>query len=254
MTPHARPTVQIDRLSSRPVRGFTLIEVLVALFIMAVMAGMAWQGIDGLVRTRDGAAQNSEASLRLSTVITQWETDLDTIQQSSATPALKFDGATLRLTRRSRDGMQLVVWSLQSGRWWRWASPPLTRIQDLQDWWFRSQQWNVIAAEALPMLDQVNGLQLYYYQYGDNTWSNAQSSGNTQAQAGDSGVPPPQVPGSGTGDGNTDADKAGRDAAEAAKAAAAEAASDELLPVGVRLVLQLPSGTLTRDVALRPPL
>jgi general secretion pathway protein J len=234
--------------------GFTLIEVLVALFIMAVMAGMAWQGIDGLVRTRDGAAQNSETSLRLSTVVTQWETDLDNIQQSSATPALKFDGASLRLTRRSRDGMQLVVWSLQSGRWFRWASPPLTHIRDLQDWWFRSQQWNVIAADALPMLDAVNSLQLYYYQYGDNSWSNAQSTGNTQAQAGANTVPPPELPSSGNGTGNTDEAQAAKDAAEAAKAAAAEAASDELLPVGVRLVLQLPGGTLTRDVALRPPL
>jgi general secretion pathway protein J len=236
----------------RPARGFTLIEVLVALFIMAVMAGMAWQGIDGLLRTRDGAAQNSENSLRLSTVITQWEADLDNIQQSSATPALKFDGASLRLTRRSRDGMQLVVWSLQSGRWWRWASPPVTRIRELQDWWFRSQQWNMIAAEALPMLDRVDGLQLYYYQYGDNSWSNAQSSGNTQGQAGAEAVPAPPAPGASDAKGGDT--QAAQDAAEAAKAAAAEAASEELLPSGVRLALQLPTGTLTRDVALRPPL
>ena len=34
-------------------RGFTLVEVLVALSIMAVLATMAWQGIDGMVRARD---------------------------------------------------------------------------------------------------------------------------------------------------------------------------------------------------------
>ena len=33
-------------------RGFTLVEVLVALLVMAVMAGMAWQGVDGIVRSR----------------------------------------------------------------------------------------------------------------------------------------------------------------------------------------------------------
>jgi general secretion pathway protein J len=33
-------------------RGFTLVEVLVALVVMAVLASMAWQGIDGIARSR----------------------------------------------------------------------------------------------------------------------------------------------------------------------------------------------------------
>ena len=37
-------------------RGFTLVEVLVALLIMAVMATMAWQGVDGIVRARSARA------------------------------------------------------------------------------------------------------------------------------------------------------------------------------------------------------
>ena len=34
-------------------RGFTLIEVLVAVVIMAIMSLMAWQGVDGIVLVRD---------------------------------------------------------------------------------------------------------------------------------------------------------------------------------------------------------
>src|SRR5512139_2540241 len=79
----------------RRIGGFTLVEVMVALVIMAVLATMAWQGVDGLVRAREGAERSGEAALRMGTVISQWEQDLSQIQQSSAAPGLKFDGATL---------------------------------------------------------------------------------------------------------------------------------------------------------------
>ncbi|MDO8376410.1 MAG: prepilin-type N-terminal cleavage/methylation domain-containing protein, partial [Aquabacterium sp.] len=34
-------------------QGFTLVEVLVALVIMAVIAVMGWQGVDSMARSRD---------------------------------------------------------------------------------------------------------------------------------------------------------------------------------------------------------
>ena len=40
--------------------GFTLVEVLVALLVMSLIAGMAWQGIAGMVRTRDASQRRLE--------------------------------------------------------------------------------------------------------------------------------------------------------------------------------------------------
>ena len=37
-------------LRSLKARGFTLIELLVALAAMAIMAGLSWRGLDGMVR------------------------------------------------------------------------------------------------------------------------------------------------------------------------------------------------------------
>ena len=199
--------------------GFTLVEVLVALVIMAVLATMAWQGIDGLVRAKEGAERSGGAALRLGTVLAQWEQDLSQIQQSNAAPGLRFDGASLRLTRRTPTGIQVVVWTLQDRGWYRWAAPPVTRIQDLQEWWIRSQSWAAIQGDALRMLDDVSSQQVYFFR--GNSWSNAQSTGDVAA--------PPEQPGSGPVGGD-----------------------NEVLPTGVRLVLALPSGLLTRDLMVRP--
>ena len=57
--------------------GFTLIEVLVAVVVMAIMSLMAWQGVDGIVRSRDGNQVRLEQTLRLETVIAQWEQERD---------------------------------------------------------------------------------------------------------------------------------------------------------------------------------
>jgi general secretion pathway protein J len=215
--------------------------VLVALFIMAVLAGLAWRGVDALVRTRDGSKAAAEAVLRQGTVLAQWEQDLNQIQDSAAAPALAFDGASLRLTRRAPGGLQFVVWTRQGSQLWRWASPAVTRVQDLQDWWMRGQQWSAISGEALAMLDGVSEMQVYYFRANDNTWSNAQSSGDTAETA---------------------AAKAAAAASLTAKAlgspsdvTAAAAIADltaQALPKGVRLQLGLAAGVLTRDLMLRP--
>ena len=41
---------------ARQARGFTLIEVLIAMSIMAIIAVMSWQGVDGAVSGTDGGS------------------------------------------------------------------------------------------------------------------------------------------------------------------------------------------------------
>ncbi|WP_022980471.1 type II secretion system protein J [Ideonella sp. B508-1] len=231
MCSRPRPVLSLPRL-----RGFTLVEVLVALFIMAVLAMMAWRGIDALVRSRDGAQGNAQQILVLSATVNQWEQDLAQLQRTPGVPALKYDGAALRLTRRAKDGLILVVWMLQGDTLYRWTSPPSSRVTDLQEWWLRSQQWSGIRDGALPMLGQLSEWQVYYYRQGDNTWSNAQSSAGRSNTATPPATPPPSPGTEGEGTPNPP-DTANEEDADQ-------------LPQGVRLVLRLPAGTLTRDVLL----
>jgi general secretion pathway protein J len=200
--------------------GFTLVEVLVALFVMSLLAAMAWQGVDGMLRARDASQQRLESTLRLNTVLAQWEQDLASVQESPSVPGLHFDGASLQLTRRAPGGLQLVVWSLRSGRLLRWVSPSLTSSGALQDSWMRSQQLQGDEAAQLVALVGVSAWQVYFYR--GNAWTNAQSSGDVAAPAQGASAPLVQV-----------------------------------LPSGVRLVLDFGEGSgytggLTRDTLLGP--
>ena len=158
--------------------GFTLVEVLVALLVMSLLAVMAWQGIDGMVRARDASQRRLESTLRLNTAIAQWQQDLLSVQQTPVVPGLRFDGASLQLTRRTPGGLQLVVWSLRDGRWLRWTAPPATSSRDLREHWLRSQQLQAGDPGQVTVLEGVASWNVQYFQADDNGWSNAQSSGN----------------------------------------------------------------------------
>ena len=233
-------------LSRRLRAGFTLVEVLVALLIMAVIATIGWRGIDSMARTRELAQESAEKTLRLSAIVGQLEADLMAVQDNASVPALAFDGASLRLVRRSEGGLQMVVWALREGRWQRWASAASTRVQGLQDAWMASQQLQGLEPAQMTLLQDVSSWQVYFYRGG---WSNAQSSGNVVPAAAVVAaapvVPAPAAPG-------TSQTPGGTPPGSPPATPVAAAPQRQQLPTGVRIVLELPQGRLTRDIALGP--
>jgi general secretion pathway protein J len=207
-----------------PGRGFTLIEVLVAMMIMAILAVMAWQGVDGIVRTRAISQERMEKLLRVNTVLAQFKLDLEATQDSGVLPSVPtFDGISMRLTRRAPEGLQIVVWSLRGGTWLRWAGPPITTKRALLEGWSNTQQFIGNEAGQLSTLTGVSEWQAYCFR--GNAWGNCQSSAGTVAE--------PAPPASGVQQSNTEALKA------------------------VRVVLSFGegsglSGNLTREIALSP--
>ena len=206
---------------------------MVALVIMALMAVIAWSGLDTMVRAREIGQAASERTLLLSTVIAQWEQDLQAVQDSATTPSssavpnLSFDGASLRLVRRTERGLQLVVWSLREGAWQRWTAPAATQVPALQEAWFRSQQLQGSEPGHIKLLDKVQGWQIYFFR--GEGWSNAQSTGDALVPTNSpTNAPNSAPPGAGPVE-----------------------ATQQKLPTGVRLVIDLPEGKLTRDVLMR---
>ncbi|HEY2189268.1 MAG TPA: prepilin-type N-terminal cleavage/methylation domain-containing protein [Caldimonas sp.] len=226
-------------------RGFTLIEVLVAMVLMAIMSMLAWQGVDGMSRARESNQVRLEQILRLETVIAQWEQDLAALQETTAVPALRCDGQSVRLTRRAEGGMQVVLWTLRPDTggnvWQRWAGPATVTTHGLQESWLRSQQFQGGEDGLLRALDGVESWQVYFFR--GNAWSNCQSSGDVAPVT-------PVTP-------VTPAIPVSASAPASGAPPASATAPGVLLPSGVRVVLAFApgsglNGSLVRDVLLAP--
>ena len=213
-------------------RGFTLVELLVSLFALALLAGLSWRGLDGMVRARQQTEARADEVLALQTGLAQWTADLEAIVDLAPAPALQWNGRVLRLTRRSSlspaDGVRVVAWTHREGQWLRWESPPVVTRGALDTAWLQADLWAGNPSEAMRQqqvaITPLEGWELFYFR-GDS-WTNPQSSAGataTPAPASDGGTP-----------------------------AAPGAATEGALPEGVRLVLRLPpgravSGQLVRD-------
>lgn len=211
---------QTPHQSRRDDQGFTLVEVLVALVVMSILAGLAWQAVDAMVRSRAAVDEQSQRLQVMGTALAQWEQDLQGLLTDGPIPAVHFDGARLRLTRRVPQGVQLVVWSLRQGVWQRWAGPTTNQESVLAQAWAQVPQMQGREPGHLTLAEGVTGWQVYFFR--GNAWANAQSTGDLVA------------------------------AGVAASQGSQALPNRERLPQGVRLVLTLqgPSGngTLTRDV------
>jgi general secretion pathway protein J len=216
--------------------GFTLVELMVALFAMALLAVMSWRGLDGMARAQAQTQQRSDDVLALQVGLQQWAADLDAVTELPQTAALDWNGRVMRIVRSSSvnpgDGLVVAAWTRRivdgRGMWLRWQSAPAITRGDLEHAWQQADLWSQNPGEVerrgevavMPLSDW----QVFYFR--GNAWTNPQSSDAATVSNAPS-TPPPNLAGPGPV-------SAGR------------------LPDGVRLVLELPagqpiSGTLTRD-------
>ena len=195
--------------SQQATRGFTLIEVLVAISAMALMSLMAWRGLDSMLRSQSSLQSRSDEIRSLQAGLAQWQTDLDQLAELPATPSWDWNGQVLRLTRRTADAplpnsapntspntkppqtrtvpasVRVVAWTWRSdpgrpggGDWQRWQSPPLSQRQDWQSAWALAAQWGQTANDSTRagqiQIHPLSGWQLFVHRGG--SWTNPLSS------------------------------------------------------------------------------
>jgi general secretion pathway protein J len=203
-------------------RGFTLVELLVALFAMALLAVMSWRGLDGMTRAQAQTEARSDDMLTLQVGLAQWTADLDALLQLPQATALDWNGRVLRMTRRgsaaATDGVLVVAWTRRvvdgTGTWLRWQSPQLTTRGELEQAWQQADIWSQNPGDEQKAREvavvPLEEWQIFYFR-GD-AWTNPLSSDAKATPQ------PPPAPGTPAQRGVI------------------------VLPDGVRLVLSLPPG------------
>ena len=133
-------------------RGFTLVELLVALFALALLAVLGWRGLDGMVRAQSQLQARADQVLALQVGLAQWTADLDALEALPRITPLDWNGQVLRLVRRSTqdtassaDGVVVAAWTRRTvegqGMWLRWQSPALTRRAEVDQAWSQAENW-----------------------------------------------------------------------------------------------------------------
>jgi general secretion pathway protein J len=182
----------------RPKRpfGFTLVELLVALMVLALLAVMSWRGLDGMARATEQTRQRADALMALQTGLAQWGADLDAMVDpapadpspgnAGAPAALDWNGLVLRITRADASGadagLRVVAWSRRdvqgTPQWLRWQSGVLRDRAALQSAWSQAAVWAQNPGDAERQFEvAISPLaqwQVFYFR--NDAWTNPLSS------------------------------------------------------------------------------
>lgn len=170
-------------------RGFTLLEVLIALGIVAVISLLSWRGLEEVLRMSSRLQGVDEQLQNTIAMFNQLEKDLQTVELGANDPQkpkdeirLTDDGLFLLGTQRSSSTVSATQsdMSQQQKLFWTWKAGQLQRSSQLV---IAGEQAPIVSSEPLPL----PGLALRLWIEGIG-WTQAQQKGTVQG-----GFPTPPV-------------------------------------------------------------
>ncbi len=125
---------------ARQVSGFTLIEMLVAIALLALIAVLSWRGLDATIRGRDDIVGNLSQTRQFGRYFSQLQFDALNIVAPEEVfgPPLRMKPDELVMVRHLGIGstptrLQVIRYQLKGHQLMRSASPPLSTLAQLND-------------------------------------------------------------------------------------------------------------------------
>lgn len=176
--------------------GFTLVELLVAIGILAMVAVLGWRGLDGIVRARVALTNEMEITRGMQLAFAQLQNDCENAASSElmrGQPALLWDADRLTLVRKvyvehEPSRLQVISYRVVNGQLIRRESPGTRDLNQV------GQLWQALASDtpadnspSVVLQVGVAGMQVQGWQ--NNAWRNEPT-----AVGGNVDPPPPNPP------------------------------------------------------------
>jgi general secretion pathway protein J len=181
--------------------GFTLVELLVAIGILAMVAVLGWRGLDGIVRARVALVADMETTRGMQLAFAQMQSDcehLAGVDIMARRPALVWDTDRLTLVRKSfvenePSRLQVVSYRVVGGQLLRRESPGTRDLAQLEQLW--QAMLSDAPAENSPAVALQSGVATMAVQgWLNGAWRDELTGSSTGGTGGTGGTPPPGEP------------------------------------------------------------
>lgn len=163
-------------------RGFTLVELLVAITVLAIVAVLGWRGLDGIVRSRVQLTNEMEQTRGMQLAFAQMQSDLE---QLAGTPLLHnrqnlvADASRLIFVRtvypeNAASQLQVVTYRIRDGVLSRRESPGTRDLVQLDGLW-QAATGDSDPVAGVPMQANIERMGVRLWQGG--TWQAPNAAG-----------------------------------------------------------------------------
>lgn len=181
-----------------PQRGFTLVELLVAISILAIVAVLGWRGLDGIIRARVALTNQMETTRGMQLAFAQMQSDCEHIAGRDVlerrpyllTGTDRFTMIREVFTENQPSRLQVVAYRIVNGVLVRRESPAVRDLAQLDGLW-QAAVSDTDTSGAVALQAGVAGMQVLTWE--NRAWrqaTSAASAGSAAATA--SGVPAAQ--------------------------------------------------------------
>lgn len=180
-------------------RGFTLVELLVAITILGVIAVLGWRGLDSIVRARVALTSDLEQTRGMQLAFAQMQSDCGLIADAVVLgdrPSLQSDQGRLLLVRKvyaesQPTRLQVVAYRLRQGALMRSESAATRDLDQLDQFW-QAASADTDSANSVTLKTGVDAMTIKSWD--GNAWNMVQpaaAASNVAAAQPGGLVPPP---------------------------------------------------------------